>query len=88
VKILMAAWAADLARVGAIASSLELIRGQTRRPASRDEPTEEAPPSENASDDHCGPRETLAELTAAAWGGVTEFYLALLGPAAPAMPAA
>ena len=44
------------AEVGAIASSLELIRGQTRRPASRDEPTEEAPPSENASDDHCGPR--------------------------------
>ena len=56
VKILVAAWAADLARVGAIALSLELIRGQTRRPASRDEPTEEAPPSENASDDHCGPR--------------------------------
>jgi hypothetical protein len=34
------------------------------------------------------PEETLAELTAAAWAGVTEFYLAPLGPAAPTMPAA
>jgi hypothetical protein len=71
--------------VGAIALSLESIRGLDPEAGFEGRAHQGGAAVGRAM---IVPEGTLAELGAAAGAGVTEFYLALLGSAAPAMPAA